>query len=161
MSPILEPVVTFRQELIVPFTFVTIEPMVTQDSKETFSARLNEALDDAGFTPKHQGRQVALAKKYGVSQKGARKWLEGEAIPEFTRLAQIAIDFSVSIEWLALGRGAKNAPRVFDHQIENVITILLQLGPDDRTRALRVIDSLAQSASEISREIPPPNDKAA
>jgi transcriptional regulator with XRE-family HTH domain len=77
--------------------------MVTNDERQAFSARLNAALDAADVPPKFQGRQKAVAKRFGVSQKGARKWLEGEAIPETKRLPQIAADLGVSVEWLLMG----------------------------------------------------------
>lgn len=84
--------------------------MVTADDERlTFAARLNEALDDIGYAPKGSGRQVALGKQFDVSQKGARKWLEGEAMPELTRAIQIAGALGVSVEWLLTGRGAKRA----------------------------------------------------
>ena len=85
--------------------------MITDDSlKLAFSARLNSALDALGFAPKGQGRQVALAKVMNVSQKGARKWLEGEAIPGMTNLTRLAIIADVSLEWLATGRGPRTVP---------------------------------------------------
>lgn len=100
----IEPPVTFSQGLIVTASHVTIGSMA--DPKEEFSRRLNEVLDRAGFPPKGKGRQVVLAKRYGVSQKGARKWLEAEAIPGTTRLAEIAMDLGVTTEYLLTGRGS-------------------------------------------------------
>jgi phage repressor protein C with HTH and peptisase S24 domain len=78
--------------------------MVTNDERQAFSARLNQALDAAGVPPKTQGRQTAVGKMFGVTQKGARKWLEAEAIPETKRLPQIAAKLAVSVEWLLTGR---------------------------------------------------------
>lgn len=72
-----------------------------------FSARLNSALDIARVPDKNQGRQLAVAKMFGVSQKGARKWLEGEGLPEAWRWDAIATRLNVRAEWLFFGRGAK------------------------------------------------------
>lgn len=80
--------------------------VTTQKEREAFAARLNLALDRAGVPPKGKGRQDAVAERYGVSQKGARKWLEGEACPVMARLTQIARDLKISSEWLLTGRGA-------------------------------------------------------
>ncbi|MFM0270135.1 hypothetical protein PQQ59_06090 [Paraburkholderia aspalathi] len=107
MRSILEPQVTKRQELIVLCYAGTIEPMVTDDQKRAFSERLNEALDDNRFPAKGAGRQSALGTKMGVSQKGARKWLEGEAIPATARIIDLAQWLNVNFEWLAAGRGDK------------------------------------------------------
>lgn len=81
--------------------------MVTQAQRDGFSRRLNETLDDAGFPAKGAGRQSELATRYGVSQKGARKWLEAEGIPTMTRLGQIASDFDRDVTWLLTGKEAK------------------------------------------------------
>lgn len=70
-----------------------------------FSQRLNIALDVAGVPPKGSGRQIVVAKMFGVSQKGARKWLEGEAIPNTKRLPEIARKLGVRGEWLLTGQG--------------------------------------------------------
>lgn len=89
----------------------TIELMVTADDiKQAFARRLNEALDDARFPPKGAGRQVAAGERYGVSQKGAGKWLEGDGMPETTKAIEIATDLGVSFEWLMTGRGDKKVP---------------------------------------------------
>lgn len=77
--------------------------MVTQTEKDAFSQRLNNLLDDVGFPAKGAGRQIELAKRYDVTQKGARKWLEGESIPTMIRLSKIAADFGCDIQWLLSG----------------------------------------------------------
>lgn len=73
--------------------------------REDFAVRLNEACDHIGLPPKHHGRQVAVAKLFGVSQKGARKWLEGEAMPATWRMSEFASKLNCSGEWLFSGRG--------------------------------------------------------
>lgn len=80
----------------------TIEPMVT---KVEFSKRLNMALDAFGVPPKGKGRQTQTAKIFGVGQKGARKWLEGEGFPSSEKMAEIASRLGVRLDWLASGRG--------------------------------------------------------
>lgn len=78
--------------------------MVTNDERAAFSRRLNQALDAAGIPPKSKGRQGLVGEMFGVSQKGARKWLEGEAIPSMRRIPQIADTLGISAEWLLTGR---------------------------------------------------------
>lgn len=82
------------------------EPMVTKNTKQSFSNRLNAILDAAGIPPKGKGRQKIVGDMFGVTQKGARKWLEGEAIPAFETLTAIARKFEatgVTAEWLLTG----------------------------------------------------------
>ena len=75
------------------------------DARVAFARRLNQALDANGYPLKGQGRQTAVAKRFDVSQKGARKWLEAESIPEMKRLPAIASVLGVTVEWLLSGQG--------------------------------------------------------
>jgi len=80
--------------------------MVTDKEKQAFSNRLNAILDKAGIPPKGKGRQGALAKIFNVSDKGARKWIEGESIPTMAKIATIVERFrytGVTAEWLLTG----------------------------------------------------------
>lgn len=101
------PKVTYRQELNVTYHSDRVLEMRTDQEREAFSKRLNEICDDMGVPPKGDGRQLRLAKKFDVNQKGARKWLEGEAMPQMTTMIAIARWADVSIEWLITGRGEK------------------------------------------------------
>jgi len=74
-------------------------------SRLEFSARLNEALDAIGFPQKGKGRQLALGKAMKISQKGARKWLEGEALPTEANRGKLIELCKVNYEWLFAGRG--------------------------------------------------------
>ncbi len=83
-----------------------MEPIVTNDENQNFSDRLNDALDRIGVPPKGKGRQSAVAKMFNVSQKGSRKWLEGEAIPKATKHPEFIAAFNslkITGEWLFYG----------------------------------------------------------
>lgn len=101
---------TFSQEPIVTECCDTLEHMVTYTEKEAFSDRLNSALDRIDAPEKGKGRQVWLAKQVGVSQKGARKWLESESIPGMENLIKIAKIVNQPAEWLLTGRGDLRYP---------------------------------------------------
>ncbi|MBF0587655.1 MAG: helix-turn-helix transcriptional regulator [Magnetococcales bacterium] len=73
------------------------------DIKVNFARRLNEVLDINGFPSKGQGRQVELARVMKVSQKGARKWLEGVGLPAAETLFNLAERFGVTVGWLLAG----------------------------------------------------------
>lgn len=105
MTKILEPIVTYSQALIVTSNYVTIGSMNSENIE--FSKRLNTLADEAKLPPKGDGRQVEMAKIFKVSTKGARKWLEGEAIPKTTRINEMANHFGVTTEWLLSGKGQK------------------------------------------------------
>lgn len=75
--------------------------------KRLFAERLNELCDEHKLPPKGKGRQVEVARMFDVSQKGARKWLEGEGLPTLEKTIEIAQRFGVQTEWLLSGRGDK------------------------------------------------------
>lgn len=80
------------------------------DRKQAFADRLNEALDAEEFPPKGAGRQTALGKLMGISQNGARKWLEGDGMPTQANMFELCDKLSVSTEWLQTGRGRMRLP---------------------------------------------------
>jgi transcriptional regulator with XRE-family HTH domain len=86
--------------------------MVTDVERAAFAKRLNQALDELEFPISGAGRQTQLAKMFHVSQKGARKWLVGEAMPSMARLTEMARDLGLSAEWLLTGLGP-----MWSHQI--------------------------------------------
>lgn len=71
--------------------------------KEDFAKRINEAMELKGFPVR--GRARVLSKEFDVSDKGAGKWLKGEAIPETSKLPLLASFLGVSTEWLMNGSG--------------------------------------------------------
>lgn len=107
------------------------------DSKQAFSDRMNIALDMSGFPAKGKGRQGSVAKMFGVSQQAARKWLEGESIPDTKRISEIAKKLKVSGEWLITGGGSPKDqistfaiklaedlakdPNYIKHNLENIL----------------------------------------
>lgn len=82
-----------------------------------FTKRLNEALDDNNFPPKGEGRQTAAAARFGVSQKGARKWLEAEGMPRTSKINVIAKKLGVRAAWLQSGEGPKHAAPAFLREV--------------------------------------------
>ena len=80
--------------------------MVTIDNKQAFSDRFSAILDSAGIPPKGKNRQGIVAKLFDVSDKAARKWLEGESIPKTSRLAGMVEQLKATgatVEWLLTG----------------------------------------------------------
>ncbi|MBR8435237.1 helix-turn-helix transcriptional regulator [Burkholderia cenocepacia] len=132
--------------------------MVTDYERQAFSERLNKVLDACDTPPKGAGRQKTVAERWAVSQKGARKWLEGEAIPESTRLIAMAREYKVSFEWLATGRD----PATLLPSAEIIRTVSLSVPPsvsedvnfpnsDEKTPALKRDDDF--NVSEMKHSI--------
>lgn len=69
-----------------------------------FASRLQLACDEAGV-PGGRQRVVAVATHFGVARETARLWFAGRALPELSRLIEIAAEYRCSLDWLAMGRG--------------------------------------------------------
>src|SRR3982074_316746 len=81
--------------------------------REDFSARLQQALRNANYSP---DSPTQLAREFNVRFSGrpitvhaARKWLVGEAIPTQEKLRTLAQWLGVPAEWLRFGGGAETA----------------------------------------------------
>ena len=81
--------------------------MPETDAKREIARRIGDALTAGGVPPESRARE--LSKRYGVSREAARKWLNGESTPERTRLATMAADCGVNVEWIWTGQGPKLA----------------------------------------------------
>jgi transcriptional regulator with XRE-family HTH domain len=144
------------QVLIVPAESRTIEPVVTQWDGErlAFAKRFNLACDRAGIPAKGRGRQTAVATLFQVSQKGARKWLEGEAIPNTKRLPAMARLLGVTTEWLLTGDDPPltgglpvgEEAQTYDLEDLRVARAIRSLPPKSRVALQTVLDAFAKSA---------------
>ncbi|MBM2884070.1 hypothetical protein JFK97_06670 [Chromobacterium phragmitis] len=109
MQQILVPKVTLpqaRRELIVTELSVTFPDMEDKQAiLVAFAERVNTVCDRLGIPPAGKNRQAELGKRFGVSQKAARKWLVGEGFPDTAITIKMAVDAKVSYDWLMTGRG--------------------------------------------------------
>lgn len=115
--------------------------MVTHDARHDFAVRFNEALDDAGVPPKNKGRQVAVGAMFGVTQNGARKWLEGESMPNTKRIPEMARQLGVRSEWLLAGEGPKRSRTVEGSGAAQLPSLSLEVTPEPSLSAL--LDALS------------------
>lgn len=101
----------------------------TDRVKEDFAKRLHDAMDKQGYPVR--GRARVLSKEFHISDKGAGKWLNGDAIPETSKIPLLANFLSVNSEWLISGNGQMepsiyNANSVKKNKIENIELINLE-----------------------------------
>lgn len=68
-----------------------------------FADRLHQACDNAGISP-GRARSGALANRFGVSTEAVRQWLGGNAVPEVSRLMELADELGSNLDWLLMGR---------------------------------------------------------
>lgn len=78
--------------------------------RAAFSARLHEALNDAGIRARGRGVDVHRGlKDFGVTKttQAVSKWLNGESVPEPDSIAALSSWLEVRREWLEYGVGPK------------------------------------------------------
>jgi len=93
----------------------------TQQIRDEFVARLNEALDDVPGVRPARGRNVdvqkLMAKKgWEGSTQASHKWFNGESMPEKDSMRMLAEVCGVRAEWLEYGEGPKRAADRDDNQ---------------------------------------------
>lgn len=143
------------QALNVTSSIVTIGYMGKSEELQRFAQRLNEICDDKGVAPKYQGRQPELANIFGVSQKGARKWLEAESWPSLETLVRIRDWSGVNFEWLVHGNGPKYPSELYPTpEIARVVERMRVMEPAAQSLAARLIDQLEPPPSEERRHQP-------
>lgn len=116
--------------------------------KIAFAHRLNELCDDNKVPPKGKARQTTLAKFFRVSQKGARKWLEGEGFPSTEKAIEIARWGGVYFDWLMTGRFPKKIPQQpISQKMEHATTLMQALPEEKQDQAIKIISVLAEQTT--------------
>lgn len=135
--------------------------MRASTEREDFSARLQQALRDADYSP---DSPTQLAREFNIRFGGrpitvhaARKWLMGEAIPTQEKLRTLADWLGVPAEWLRFGGARQDAMPVppdngdgiklharFESEDVKLIADLQRLDEHDRMLAREVIRLLVR-----------------
>ena len=74
--------------------------------RRLFAERFNAALDRHPSIPKKYGRVQTVATLFGISRTTATKWLEGDAVPELSRLPLLSRLLNVDVNTLIGGVSA-------------------------------------------------------
>lgn len=122
------------------------------DEKSAFAKRLNELCDDMNVPPKGKNRQAHVACLFDVSQKGARKWLEGEGFPSTENLILIARWSNVRYDWLLTGRGSKREIELPQRDNIKALLRIAESLPDYK------VDQLVQIGNTIAAPDPTGTD---
>jgi len=127
--------------------------MDTKEQLQGFATRLNEICDDMGVPPKGKNRQATVAKIFKVSQKGARKWLEGEGMPTLVRCADIASWAGCHTEWLISGRGPKRSDSLAADQYSDQMNVAMQRLPEYlKPIAIRQVTALGSLGKKSDKD---------
>jgi len=111
--------------------------MEVQDIRQAFAARINEVCDDLQI-PRGHGRQTALGKLFGVTPKGARKWLVGAGYPDMAMAVRIANAARVNVNWLLQGLGPKRGEH-YDLRTVTITEGIEELPSEDRKQVFEFI----------------------
>lgn len=82
----------------------------TDKAKLEFAKRLHQGMDLVGHPVR--GRARILSREFDISDKGAGKWLNGEAIPEMSKIPHLAEFLNVNAEWLLTGKNASSTKAI-------------------------------------------------
>ena len=104
----------------------------TDKVKEDFAKRLHQAMDARSYPIR--GRARILSKEFGISDKGAGKWLNGEAIPETSKIPLLAQFLNVNAEWLLSGNETSVDTEKVAAFIDGIPSVITH---DDLTQAER------------------------
>lgn len=83
----------------------TLRHAGSMNTKVEFSRRFSAALDAAGVDTHPASRKRWIHKKFGVTERQAGNYLNGQQLPTCDGMMQIALETGVSWEWLTTGRG--------------------------------------------------------
>lgn len=120
--------------------------MELDEQLTSFARRLIELCDDMKLPAR--GRQVALGRRFGVSQAAARKWLVG-GLPDLSKAVEIARWANVNLEWLMTGRGPKRGNLV-DSKALVLGEAIENLPIDNRQQVLSFLEyQLQRSSTEL------------
>ncbi len=78
--------------------------------KKQFAERFNSLLDELEIPPKHSGRIQYVAELFGLTHRGAGKWVNGLALPPKKKRELVAKKLGINFEWLEFGRGEMLIP---------------------------------------------------
>lgn len=116
-----------------------------------FAARLNDLCDEMGIPPKHQARQIELARLFGVSPRGAAKWLEAESFPSQKKKIAIAKWGNVQYEWLTTGRHPKRVPiYTIDPHAARVFAAMEKMDEAQKAMLERISESMLKPDAKAS-----------
>lgn len=88
----------------------------TQEIRDAFAARLNQALDGKNGVRKGRGRNVDFYEgmrahpSFSASTQATHKWLKAESMPGRANMMAIAEWLGVRVEWLQYGEGNPHQP---------------------------------------------------
>lgn len=137
-APILGLKVTFAQGLRVTYNPSTFAGVEATALRQAFARRMHEVCDELGIAP-GRGRQTLLGKRFGVTPKAARKWLEGVGYPDLDMAVRIAQEAGVHVNWLLQGAGPKHVDRARNDTAERIGDIVESLPADERQQTLDFI----------------------
>ena len=119
----------------------------TDEVKLAFSQRLHEAMDAQGYSKR--GRARILSKEFGVSDKGAGKWLNGEAIPETSKIPVLAQFLKTNAEWLLSGSSSAE----FDNNVVPVTQRLIPVLSWVQAGSMTSVDAI--NPNDVMKWLPP------
>ena len=142
----IQPAVVNSQQLTVVGLAGTVTTMGYLKEKTEFAERMNLVADKLKVPPKGKNRQQSFGKMFGVTQEAARKWLEGESMPQIPKCIEIAKTAGISFEWLMTGRGEMITAYIPESNTPEHQILLLMENMDEATKykLIKIGDTLIE-----------------
>jgi transcriptional regulator with XRE-family HTH domain len=118
--------------------------MDTAEIRRRFAERVHE-LCDALQIPSGHGRQAALGRRFNVTPKAARKWLQGSSFPELGTAIAMCDAAGINLNWFLQGVGPKTGEKI-DRDALRLAEGLHNLPTEQRTVALEFLRFQFQQA---------------
>lgn len=107
----------------------------THEQKLIYAKRFNTTLDLYGVPQKNQGRSLIVAEMFGLTQRGAARWVNGEVLPPKARRKEIALRMKVNFDWLEFGHGEPRTANSINGGMKQ-FPIITQIEAKDYKRVL-------------------------
>ena len=92
----------------------------SDDAKNAFAKRLNDALIEKGYTQRGSAQRLKREAGFDISDRAINKWLKAETLPDHHNIELLAKFLGVNFNWLAAGQGEKTSKPSRDNLMQKI-----------------------------------------
>ena len=130
-------------------------PPMNRDPRLTYSTRVRETVD--GLQLREKWNDVQLAERLGISKTAVGKWRAGTAVPNPQMAVTLADLAGISIRWLIMGTGNRQARRqtAASEEVLRMAERLAQVSSDSLDVLREVFADQPALDSRVAAVLPP------
>ena len=128
---------------------------MNSDPRLTYSTRVRETVD--GLQLREKWNDVQLAERLGISKTAVGKWRTGTAVPNPQMAVTLADLAGISIRWLIMGTGSREARRktAASDEVLRMAERLAQVSSDSLDVLREVFADRPALVSRVAAVLPP------